>query len=164
MAVSPATHASHCHDRPLSCMPPLPCMSPNMHVPLTMHAPFCHTFPTSLHMPLPLPHTPPPTMHVPPWPEWLTDRCKNITFPQLRLRAERAQLWIDRNRRKGLLFWLKCRSSPWYEQLTSKKRIWQKLVRIWRFSENITGTVQYVEIRISELILSKEKEKCAQLG
>ena len=23
----------------------------------------------------------------PPWTEWLTDRCKNITFPQLRLRA-----------------------------------------------------------------------------
>ena len=24
---------------------------------------------------------------LPPWTEWLTDRCKNITFPQLRLRT-----------------------------------------------------------------------------
>ena len=23
----------------------------------------------------------------PPWTEWLTDKCKSITFPQLRLRA-----------------------------------------------------------------------------
>ena len=36
--------------------------------------------------PDPEPDTPPHT-HTHLWTEWLTDRCKNITFPQLRLRA-----------------------------------------------------------------------------
>ena len=33
--------------------------------------------------------TPPPDLEpdTPLWTEWLADRCKNITFPQLRLRA-----------------------------------------------------------------------------
>ena len=42
--------------------------------PPAMHAP-CHTHP--------LPHTPPPAMHIPPV-NRITDRCKNITLPQLR--------------------------------------------------------------------------------
>ena len=32
-------------------------------------------------------HTPNPEADRPPWTEWLKDRCKNITFPQLRLRV-----------------------------------------------------------------------------
>ena len=80
----------HCHTRPLSCMP------------LAMHVP-CHAIPLTTHTPLPfmpssmqapqhvcpLPCTPPamhaPLPHKPP--ARITDKCKNITFPQLLLRA-----------------------------------------------------------------------------
>ena len=61
----------------MGCLPPL------------HHAPFHHIYPFTL-----LFHHTPPFHHtalfdhiIPPRTEWITDRCKNITFPQLRLRA-----------------------------------------------------------------------------
>ena len=81
----PCTHA------PLPCTPP--CMPPFHHacplcpplLPFARHTPLPCTPP--LCMP-PLPHIPPsPCIPCPLWTEWLTDRYKNITFPQLRLRA-----------------------------------------------------------------------------
>ena len=58
------------------CMPPQPCTPPN-HIcpPATMHAPSQPCMPPCNHA------CPPATTHTPPpWTEWLTDRCKNITF------------------------------------------------------------------------------------
>ena len=69
VAVSPATHTP-CYACPSATPPPMPHMRP------------CHAHP--------LPHT--PAMHVPPAMRALpvnriTDKCKNITFPQLLLRT-----------------------------------------------------------------------------
>ena len=96
VAVSPATHThptlprmrlqtcTHpCH----ACPPTTPTAVPPV-MPTAMHAAY-HTCPP--------PHTSPPATrpspatHVPchvwpQWTEWLTDTCKNITFPQLLLR------------------------------------------------------------------------------
>ena len=82
----PLCHAcSLCHAcTPLSCMPPLLCM-----LPLPCMPPF------AIHVPFPthvdIRHTCPPVNRI-------TDRCKNITFPQLRLRAViikvRWQIWL----------------------------------------------------------------------
>ena len=57
-----------CHTHSLPCMPP------------ATHSPYyaCPPTPYTPH----LPRTPPPL-----WTEWLTDICKNITFPQLLLRT-----------------------------------------------------------------------------
>ena len=96
----PATHTTPRHARPLLCM------SPTMHIPLLCMPPTTH--PPATHAPLPcMPLSPgmhtschahllpctPPAMHtschahlLPCTPVW-TDRCKNITFPQLRSRA-----------------------------------------------------------------------------
>ena len=69
----------------LSCPHPLPCMPPTTHTP-------CHACPPATHTPLPcmplchacLPCHAFPLPCMPPlWTEWLTDRCENITFPQL---------------------------------------------------------------------------------
>ena len=69
---------------------PLPHKPPAMHATPAMHTtphqpciPPCHTCPPAMHTPLPC--TPTPAMYAPcharpPWTEWLTDRCKNITF------------------------------------------------------------------------------------
>ena len=102
VTVSPARTASpprQAHPLPLTQPPrharPLFCMSPTMHVPLLCMPP--HYTPPCPHATLPFM---PPATHVPchacpvPWhahllpctPLW-TDRCKNITFPQLRFRA-----------------------------------------------------------------------------
>ena len=71
---------------------------------------YTHTHATTTHAPYhacPLPHLHPhawphhahPTSRMPPatyapplWKEWLTDRCKSITFPQLRLRVVKTLL------------------------------------------------------------------------
>ena len=79
-----------CSDR-LSCHTcPLPCTPSTMHAPCHAH-PLCHTCPPlpltppTMHAPLPCtsPHhtCPPPPMNR------ITDRCKNITFPQLLLQT-----------------------------------------------------------------------------
>ena len=57
--------------------------------PLSPHT-FHHTPPFTTHPSFTTPnhHTPPfTTSPPPPWIEWIRDRCKNITFPQLRLWA-----------------------------------------------------------------------------
>ena len=80
----PTTHA------PLPCMspchtwPPSPCTPPTLHASLP-HMPPPHTHPATH----PLPHMPAP------WTEWLTDRCKNIAFPQLRLREVMKQTFYQ---------------------------------------------------------------------
>ena len=71
----PATHA------PTAMHVSLPCMTPP-HTPPATYAPLpcippCHTCPPPPHMP-PLPCSPP-------WTEFLTHACENITFPQLLL-------------------------------------------------------------------------------
>ena len=71
---------------PQPCTPPQPHMPPAaMHVPTTIHAPHNHACPpqpcmppTTMHAPHNHAHTPATTP--PQWTEWLTDRCKNITF------------------------------------------------------------------------------------
>ena len=85
----------HACPTPLPCTPsyhacPLPC-TPSCHAcppchthhahPAATHAPYAHLLPCMSPM-----HT---SCHAcpPPWTEWLTDKRKNITFPQLRLRA-----------------------------------------------------------------------------
>ena len=84
-AVSPAMHTPSATHILLPHMSPLPCTPPAMHAP-TMHAP-CHTC-------LPAMHT--PSCHARPlWTKWLTDRCRNITYPQLHLRA--VITWIVQN-------------------------------------------------------------------
>ena len=67
----PGTHMSPCHACPLPCIPPLPCMLSPPHVPPAMHDPLPRMLP-------------PPT---PPWTEFLTHTCENITFPQLLLQT-----------------------------------------------------------------------------
>ena len=75
-------HTCHpCHTYPLPHMPPLPHMSP-----FTTHVPLCYACcplpcmpPFATHAPL--------AMHVPHPLNRITDRCKNITFPQLLLRT-----------------------------------------------------------------------------
>ena len=116
----PATHAP-CHTCPLPCMPPathalLPCM-PLPHMPPAMltlchtcllpQIPPCHTCPPGKHAPPAmhapchahlLPHMPPPlAMHAPLPCTFLgqSDTCKNITFPQLLLRAVKIELERD---------------------------------------------------------------------
>ena len=76
------SHAPHNHAHPPQpCMPPCNHTCPHNHAcPPTMHAPHSHT-----HTPL-QPCMPPTTTHAPPV-NRITDTCKNITFPQLRLRA-----------------------------------------------------------------------------
>ena len=61
--------------------PPQPCMSPHNHT----HPPQPCMPPTTTHAPTTM-LDPPATMHAPPV-NRITDTCKNITFPQLRLRA-----------------------------------------------------------------------------
>ena len=81
VAVSPAMQA------------PPPCMPLTMHAPPTTHAPG-HACPLPC-MPLPLPQTCMPLCHAcplrhtrpPPPVNRITDTCKNITFPQFRLRT-----------------------------------------------------------------------------
>ena len=90
------------HTPPLPpCMPPQPHMPlTTMHAPLQPHTPPCnHAPPAAMHAPWqpcmpPSNHAhplatmqapgnhacPPATTHAPLWTEWLTDRCKNITF------------------------------------------------------------------------------------
>ena len=57
-------------------------MPPTMHTP-TMHPPSPHTCP---------PATQPPPCHAHPLVNRITGRCKNITFPQLRLRTVKMEL------------------------------------------------------------------------
>ena len=69
---------------PQPCMPPLSCMPPCNHACPPYHAcPHNHTCP----LPPPTTHAPPPATHACPPVNRITDTCKNITFPQLRLRA-----------------------------------------------------------------------------
>ena len=74
-ACPPAMHAPH-HACPLPCMPP------------AMHALPCHAHPPPQTPPChacPLPCMPPlPNMSPPPWTEFLTHTCDNITLQQLR--------------------------------------------------------------------------------
>ena len=69
VAVSATTHPRLCTP-PATNVPchadPLPWMPPSMP----------HTYPCHTHLPWPC--------TLPLWTEWLTDRCKNITLPQLR--------------------------------------------------------------------------------
>ena len=88
----PAMHALHAMDAPYHACLPWPCMPPAIHIPLhtctpAMHAPTMHVYHGHA---CPLPCMP-PTTHLPtilaklPM-NRITDRCKNITFLQLRLR------------------------------------------------------------------------------
>ena len=84
----PAKHAPH-HAHVLQCMPPSPCM------PLLHYAcPLCHTHPVPFAMHAHFATHAPFAMHAHPlamrghlWTEFLTQACKNITFPQLLLRT-----------------------------------------------------------------------------
>ena len=67
--------------------PPSPCMPPSQHTPLlATHAPLCHACPPLQCAPL-SPCTPSPSAMHTALVNRIADRCKNITFPQLRLRA-----------------------------------------------------------------------------
>ena len=97
MHTPPMPSAMHvpCHTCPCHEHPQHSPMQANHHIcPPATHAPAMHAPPcTPLHhachpppcMP-PLPRTL-PLPCTPPWTELLTDRCKNITFPQFRLRT-----------------------------------------------------------------------------
>ena len=82
---------------PVGCVPPASVATSPASMPPTMHAP-CHTPPPCTPrlpcMP-PATHGPPlwmpPATQPPPPVNRITDRCKNITFPQLRLRAVKTQ-------------------------------------------------------------------------
>ena len=104
MHTLPAMHASFAMHTPFTTyVPPLPHMPPfTTHVPLLPHIPpFTTHVPLLPHMPsfdthAPLHHTCPPfAMHAPPspctppppWTEFLTHTCENITFPQQLLRT-----------------------------------------------------------------------------
>ena len=80
----PPCHLFPYHACPSPCMPP-PCMPPctPCHAP-AMHVP-CHACP---HYTCPL-HACSPVNR-------LTDRCKNITFPQLCLQAETVELLVNK--------------------------------------------------------------------
>ena len=93
---------------PLQCMPPssprvpLPPCTPLRYAcpPFATHPPLYHTCPSLPCMPSPLCHAcHPPLCHARPalWTEWLTDRCKNITFPQLSLWAVIKSFVVDLN-------------------------------------------------------------------
>ena len=93
----PAMHAP-CHASPLPCMPPAT-HDPLPHTHPCHACPLCHASPPpckprATHDPLP--HTHPchacPPTHAPyhacpPWTEFLTHACENITFAQLLLRT-----------------------------------------------------------------------------
>ena len=127
--IPPLPHTSPCHAHPLPCMPPLPCTPPPCHTcPPAMHAPPphtppCHTCPLPCmpphHTHTPATHAPltctPPPCHTcpqpcthplpctspPPWTEFLTHACENITFPQLLLRTVKScNMVVERGVRK----------------------------------------------------------------
>ena len=84
----------HCHAHTPATHAPLPCMPPATHAPCHACPPAMHVSP-AMHTP-PTTHTPynacPPAMHAPmpcmPSPlNRITDRCRNIIFPQLLLRT-----------------------------------------------------------------------------
>ena len=102
--MSPTTmHVPHNHAcPPQPCMPPTTMHAPCNHVcpPAATHAPHNHTCPPQPHMP-PCNHTctphnhtcSPATTHAPPV-NRITDTCKNITFPQLRLWAVTSTIFV----------------------------------------------------------------------
>ena len=62
-------------------------------------------------------HTCPLPYMTPPWTEWLTDRCKNITFPQLRCGRNKYQLRSYDQKKQGSKILIcfghvKCAESP----------------------------------------------------
>ena len=78
----PATHTTPCHACPLPMYTPTLCHAHPLHYAYHL----CHACPH------PLPHTPLFAMHIPlchtcPPVNRITDRCKNITFLQFRLRV-----------------------------------------------------------------------------
>ena len=84
MHTSPATRCPCYACRPPHMPPPchahpLPHMSLLPHMPPAMHAPTMHPLLPAMHAS--------PAMHVPPV-NRITDRCKNITLPQLRCRRQ----------------------------------------------------------------------------
>ena len=104
-ACPPAMHAPHpCHTppamhAPLPRMPP-PCMPPPPHMPPCHICPLPrmppgHACPPTCPPPTSTMHALCPSTHASPlWTEWLTDRCKNITFRKLRLRAVIKIIWL----------------------------------------------------------------------
>ena len=83
VAVSPAKHTPlPCHACPPPRTPLLPCTPPATHASPAMHAPAMHA---PCHA-TPLPRTPPVNR--------ITDRCKNITFPQLLLRTVKIAFYV----------------------------------------------------------------------
>ena len=89
IAVFPATHTPSCHTcpsathAPPSCHAcPLPRSPPTMHVPGYTHLALLHTPCYACH---PATHAPSPCHACPPpWTEFLTKACENITLPQPR--------------------------------------------------------------------------------